>query len=208
MQDTCILFIFGVWKCYVTVLSTYAGPERQNRRADFLRARRRFWMRRTASTNWPASYTTSVPSRIVFSLDRLRNTHTGFLYTFDFVLSCIHTFFSSCIGQIRRFWMRRTASTNWLVPYTTSKPTRQASDSRSYPRQALRGGYFKGQFSLGLSTFGDISPQKRGNGSKNEDGIAPRRALCGYAGRVGSNQGLSLQGYLAHKKTPTPPGHP
>ena len=40
-------------------------------------------------------------------------------------------------------------------------------------------GYFESQFQLDLSTFDDISTQKRTNGSKNEHGIPPRRTFCG-----------------------------
>jgi hypothetical protein len=55
--------------------------------------------------------------------------------------------------------------------------------ARAAPPLAKQGpswGYFKSQFLLGLSSFGDISPQKRTNGSKNEPGIPPRRAFCGH----------------------------
>ena len=52
----------------------------------------------------------------------------------------------------------------------------------SGPTQGPSWEYFKSQFSLGLSPFDDISPQKRTNGSKNEDGIPTRRAFCGYTG--------------------------
>jgi hypothetical protein len=57
------------------------------------------------------------------------------------------------------------------------------------PRQALRGGYSKSQFSSHLSTSGDKYPQKwlqdRANGSMNALGMPPRRASCGALALLG-----------------------
>jgi len=58
------------------------------------------------------------------------------------------------------------------VPFLASSGTGWATQGPSW-------GYFKSQFLQGLSTFDDIFPQKRTNGSKNEHGIPPRRGFCG-----------------------------
>ena len=51
-----------------------------------------------------------------------------------------------------------------------------------HPRKALRGGISKVNLQQGcqlLTTIPHKWLQERGNGSKNEDGLPPRRAFCG-----------------------------
>ena len=77
----------------------------------------------------------------------------------------------------------RRHTLRWTVAQTTCfgsarESTRCSNKRVGHPTPGPSWGYFKSQFQLGLSTFGDIFPQKRGNGSKNEDMIPPRRALC------------------------------
>ena len=62
-------------------------------------------------------------------------------------------------------------------------------------------GYFKSQFSSGLSTFDDISPQNRTNGSKNEHGIPPRRAFCGHDRYSDSMKITTHLAHISHCKT-------
>jgi len=76
-------------------------------------------------------------------------------------------------------------------------------------------GYSNSQFPPGLSTFDNNFPQKRGNGSKNEDGIPPRRAFYGRESGPDSGPGFqphsglrrdfhSFPGYNYRERAPSP----
>ena len=66
---------------------------------------------------------------------------------------------------------------------TSSAEIAAEIDRIPLPRKALRGGIQKSIYNNRLVNFYNTFPQKwlqeRGNGSKNEDEIPPRRAFCG-----------------------------
>ena len=95
----------------------------------------------------------------------------------------------------------------WLEPFSVqralkyfkSSPLRTAAVERDGTRfeqlpcttPGPSWGYLKSQFQLGLSIFSDIFTQKRGNGSKNEDGI-PREGPC-VVRQSGQDPGLGFK---------------